>query len=131
MIAAKLILRTIAFLVGALASWAAGVSAYREYYGGPPGIVPLFFIFVAIMAGIPLLITWRREFVQDPWWVPSAVFAVCVFFYGMSFAERMGLYEFGPGRDSPWLKVGFKVLVYMLFASLSYVTTAFIYHGTH
>lgn len=127
----KIILRTIAFLIGAAAACGAGIGAYREYCGGPIGVVPLYLIVVAMIAGVPLLISWWREFVHDPWVVPSAVFAACVICYGVSFADHIGLYEYGTGRGSPWLVVSLKVLGYLLISILSYVTATIVYHGTH
>jgi hypothetical protein len=129
--AAKVILRTAAFLIGAVASYGVAVGACREFHGGPTGVVPILMLVPAIIAGVLILISWRREFVRAPAVVPSAVFAACAFFYYVSLPDRIGLYEFGTGRDSSWFTFLLSLLTYFVFISFLGVVAAFVYHGTH
>jgi hypothetical protein len=129
--AAKGTLRLAAFLVGIAASCGVGAGAYREFHGGPAGVVPLPLIAIVTMAGVLLLISQWRELARDPWMVPSAIFATSVFFYSMTLPGRIGLYELHTASGASWLTVVLKVLGYMAFATFNLVPSVIVYRGTH
>jgi hypothetical protein len=127
----KVILRSVAFLIGATASCGVCVAIYGEFYGGSIGIIPMPILLPAIIGGVLVLISQRQAFVRDPWMAPSGVFAACAFFYYLSLPERITLYEFGNISDSSWLAFVLSILGYFGFISFGCLVVAFVYHGTY
>ena len=126
----KIILNTIAFLLGVACLVGVSIGAYRELHGGPMGVMPIFLLFILVAAGLTLLFTWRRDIARDPAMVPAGIFAVCTFFYYATLREHVDLERFAMVKDSSWVTFLLGLIAYFLFYSLAIIPPLIIYHGS-
>lgn len=128
---AKVIFRTIALLTGLAAFCGAGAGAYREWRGGPVGVVPVVILAPVVIAIAGILFTRWREFARKPpWELPAAVFAVCAASYAMSLVARIGLIEYGSGSGSSWGSFLLSLCGYIVIVAVTMFVTAFVYYGS-
>jgi hypothetical protein len=117
-----LIFSSVAFLVGVIALGTTIWNCYRGIYLSELTSTPLF-LFIAVPAGILLLITWRKE-IRNWTLIPSIILAACV---GLTICD---LWSAFPDSYNSWNEFSFELLLFQLVRLALISLPVFVFYGT-